>query len=161
MGVKRVLLSRIPSSSSWCAIFQTRDVGAKSLENVPKKLQPRQQQLLFALDQTRHSNDSPHDKVAYIKTRRSARWTDRLRRMVGIHHENYEMRKCRRIVRISEKYFETCLYFEPWQRSQFSPLELVNPPIILPDCSQNCCIWQTTLIIWLILTTGITVPHIH
>ena len=60
----------------------------------------------FDIDHPRGSlaNDSPRDKVAYNKTRRSARWTNRLRRMVGIQHDNYEMRKCRRICRISEKY---------------------------------------------------------
>ena len=43
-------------------------------------------------------NDSPRDKVVYNKTRRSKRWSGRLRLMVGVQYENEEMRRCRRFV---------------------------------------------------------------
>ena len=60
----------------------------------------------FDIDNPRGSlpNDSPRDKVAYNKTQRSARWAGRLRRLVGVQHGNDEMRRERRILRISEKY---------------------------------------------------------
>jgi len=60
----------------------------------------------FDIDNPRGSlsNDSPRDKVAYNKTQRSARWAGRLRRIVGVQLGNDEMRRERRILRISEKY---------------------------------------------------------
>ena len=60
----------------------------------------------FDIDNPRGSlsNDSPRDKVAYNKTQRSARWVGRLRRIVGVQLGNDEMRRERRMLRISEKY---------------------------------------------------------
>ena len=60
----------------------------------------------FDIDNPRGSlsNDSPRDKVAYNKTQRSARWAGRLRRIVGVQLGNDEMRRERRMLRISEKY---------------------------------------------------------
>jgi hypothetical protein len=60
----------------------------------------------FDIDNPRGSlpNDSPRDKVAYNKTQRPARWAGRLRRIVGVQHDNDAMRRGRRTLRISEKY---------------------------------------------------------
>jgi hypothetical protein len=60
----------------------------------------------FDVDNPRGSlqNDSPQDKIACNNTRRSKRWIGRLRVTACVQQGNEEMRRCRRILRISGKY---------------------------------------------------------
>ena len=60
----------------------------------------------FGIDNPHGSlpNDIPRDKVVYNKTRRSKRWSSRLWLMAGVRYENEEMRRCRRTLRVLDKY---------------------------------------------------------